>query len=194
MSCYIFHALCDTALYPVVFDSGNQWKPLIAPLVINTLKKAFSIHHHQQIFISQMLHCSLRFCDINRPKWHDVKRQVLQMVVEGKKRIPFPGISAFLWAALLASLVDLLSLLDHIHYFQCNKMHWPGVLLSFTMKASRMEKPFFSLSPSLCLISLLIKMINAKSQQHPVPCWFWLLWRRRKCISKFDLLIFVDHG
>lgn len=89
MSCHIFHALCDTALYPVVFDSGNQWKPLIAPLVINTLKKAFSIHHHQQIFISQMLHCSLRFCDINRPKWHEVKRQVLQMVVEGKKESLF---------------------------------------------------------------------------------------------------------
>ncbi len=61
MHCVLQHLVC-----PLVFDSGSKREPLIPPLVINIVKKAFSIHSHQQIFISHVLDCSQSFCDISR--------------------------------------------------------------------------------------------------------------------------------
>lgn len=93
------------------------------------------------------------FCDINRTKlyvmWTDWCYKL------------FKREDILLWSALFSSLYHLPLLLICIYHFQCKKTHWPGVLRSLTMKASGTDYAF-SLSPSLCLITLLIKMTNAE--------------------------------
>ena len=165
-----------------------QWSMLLKRLLETTITSRHSCPRCCIVLTS---------CDIRNPSVIARRDRCYEWLYWGKQNL-FSWYFSLYRAALPASLVDLLSLLIRIHYFRCNKMHWPAVLLSFTGKRAE-ERTYFlglflSLSLSLCLISLLIKKINAKSQQHPVPCWFWLLWHQRKRISEFDLLIFVDHG
>lgn len=87
-----------------------------------------------------------------------------------------------------------------IHQQPCSRIpQWSASLLLFLLKARRMESPPpLSVSPPAPPppppLPLLIKVIHAKSAQHPAACGlFGCPGASDSVFSKCDLLIFVDR-
>lgn len=137
---------------PLVFDARS--KHLIAPPMINAVKKTFII----QIFVFQILDCSLNVCDVKAQETYD-EAGAFQCFREKHTSLSRPASSI---RSLSLSLC--FSTWTHFNPIRCTEP------LSFTVKVNRLEGPFFFVS--LCVPFLLINRRNDRSHHHPQPCWF----------------------
>lgn len=147
LSCSVRSSRCSV-LTSFIQELGES---LQSSPVINTLQKAFSIHRLiiQLIIISRIVSW-LTVMSAEKKMTGSEDKCVGNVFIRGEN--DHLCIWTFFKALFLPQPVIAVSAYSHIN-FNSKKMHWPGISLSFIVKASRMKKPF-SLSPPVSNFSL----------------------------------------